>query len=68
MFLLTNKQGEVALPVAPQPTPSRAKAGAHSQPKTIKERMQWMADNLPDFSEEMVQANAIKRQALAERR
>jgi hypothetical protein len=30
--------------------------------------MQWMADNLPGFGEEVAQANAIKRQALAERR
>lgn len=49
-------------------TPARTSASAHSQPKTLKERMQWMADNLPGFGEEVAQANAIRGQSLAGRR
>lgn len=36
--------------------------GTTVRPKTQKERLQWMADNLPGFREELEQANAIRRQ------
>jgi len=34
-----------------------------SRPKNLKERLQWMADNLPGFREELAQVNAIQRQS-----
>jgi hypothetical protein len=34
-----------------------------ARPKTLKERIQWMADNLPGFREELDQVDAIKRRA-----
>lgn len=34
-----------------------------SRPKNLKERLQWMADNLPGFREELELANTIQRQS-----
>lgn len=54
-----------APPAVPQPAPLRTIASAHSgQPKTLKERLQWMADNLPGFREEMEMVEAIRRSSV----
>ena len=54
----------VAPPAAPYPTPLRSTAGTHiSQPKKLSERLQWMADNLPGFREEMELVDDIQRRA-----
>lgn len=38
-----------------------------SRPKTLAERLQWMAENLSGFSEELQAVEAIREQALARR-
>lgn len=38
-----------------------------SGPKTLAERLQWMADNLPGFREELEAVNEISRRQLAKR-
>lgn len=38
-----------------------------SCPKSLAERIQWMADNLPGFREELDAANEISRRQLANR-
>jgi len=38
-----------------------------SRPKNLKERLQWMAENLPGFREELAQVAAIQRQSTSPR-
>lgn len=52
----------------PCPLPTRSDATRRAancgRPKTLKERLQWMADNLPGFREELAQVNGIQQHSI----
>ena len=44
--------------------PARSLPGRHSgRPKSLKERLQWMADNLPGFRDELAQVATMQSHA-----
>ena len=50
-------------PAALPPFPLRSVLSTYGQPKKLSERLQWMADNLPGFQEEMDLVDEIQRSA-----
>lgn len=48
-------------------TPAGRGLSTSGGPKTLKERLQWMADNLPGFAVELRDIDAIQLRALSRR-